>query len=67
MGAMSEQQDKAAGLEQRYVQEYGETEELLEGLDPERPDAGQTTEQVQGISSGGQTEDDVEKMAREDP
>ena len=64
---MSEQQDKAEGLEQRYVQEYGETEDLLEGLDPERPDAQQTTEKIQGVAQGGQTEDHVEKMAREDP
>ena len=64
---MSEQQDRAEALEQQYVQEYDETQELVEGLDPERPDARQTTEQVKGVAEGGRAEEQVDEMAREDP
>ena len=64
---MSEQQDRAEALEQQYVQEYDETEELLEGLDPDRRDADQTTEQVKSVSEGGRSESEVDAMAREDP
>ena len=64
---MSEQQDRAEALEQQYVQEYDETEELLEGLDPDRRHADQTTEQVKSVSEGGRSESEVDDMAREDP
>ena len=64
---MSEQQDRAEALEQQYVQEYGETEDLVAGLDPDRPDAERTTEQVKGVAEGGRAEEQVDEMAREDP
>ena len=64
---MSEQQDRAQALEQQYVREYDETEELLEGLDPERRGADQTTEQVKSVAEGGRSEEQVDDMAREDP
>jgi hypothetical protein len=63
---MSEQRDKADDLEQRYVAEHAETEEMLEGLDPEQPRENQTVDEVAGTadeSGGGH----VESMARDDP
>jgi hypothetical protein len=59
--------DRAESLEQRYVGEHEETEELLEGLDPERSDAEKTTGTVEGVSPGGAAEDHVESMSRDDP
>ena len=59
--------DRAENLEQRYVDEHGRTEELLEGLDPQRPDAEKTTGKVQGTAKDGKAEDDVDAMSREDP
>lgn len=59
--------DRAENLEQRYVDEHQRTEELLEGLDPEQPDAQKTTEKVQGAAKDGKAEDDVDSMSREDP
>ena len=63
---MSEEQDRAAALEQQYVTEYSETEEVLEGLDPDRPDAAQSTEQVKAAAADGGTEAQVDEMARDD-
>jgi hypothetical protein len=57
---------RAENLEQRYVGEHQETEELLEGLDPDRPDADRTTDAVEGVASDG-AEDHVETMSRDDP
>ena len=47
---MSEQREKADDIEQRYVAEHAETEEMLEGLDPEQPRKDQTIDQVAGVS-----------------
>ena len=58
---------RAENLEQRYVGEHQETEELLEGLDPDRPDAERTTDTVEGVAPGGNAEDHVETMSRDDP
>ena len=62
---MSEQREKADDIEQRYVAEHAETEEMLEGLDPEQPRKDQTVDQVAGVSD--ESDDHVEKMARDDP
>jgi hypothetical protein len=59
--------DRAENLEQRYVGEHEQTEELLEGLDPDRPDAEKTTGDVEGVAPGGGAEDHVEHMSRDDP
>jgi hypothetical protein len=64
---MGDPAKRAEEIEQRYVGEHERTEELLEGLDPERPDAEKTTERIQGAAPGGRTEDDVERMSRDDP
>ena len=58
---------RAENLEQRYVGEHQRTEELLEGLDPDRPDAEKTTGAVEGVASGGDAEEHVETMSRDDP
>jgi hypothetical protein len=58
---------RAENLEQRYVGEHEETGELLEGLDPDRPDAEKTTGDVEGVAPGGNAEDHVESMSRDDP
>jgi hypothetical protein len=58
---------RAENLEQRYVGEHQETEELVEGLDPDRPDAEKTTGTVEGVSPGGSAEDHVDAMSRDDP
>ncbi len=58
---------RAEDLEQRYVGEHQETEELLEGLDPEQPDAQKTTGDVEGVAPGGDAEEHVESMSRDDP
>ena len=63
---MSEEQDRAADLVQRYVEEYAEADEVLEGLDPERPDAGQTTEQVKATAPDADAAAQVDEMARDD-
>jgi hypothetical protein len=77
MAAMSEQpggnradQDpaqRAEDLEQRYVGEHERTEELLEGLDPERPEGQQTTGEVEGVARDRNAEEHVESMSRDDP
>lgn len=59
--------ERAEDLEQRYVGEHERTEELLEGLDPERPDQHQTTDEVEGVARDRTAEDHVESMSREDP
>ena len=59
--------DRAENLEQRYVGEHQETEELLEGLDPDRPDAEKTTDDVEGVAPDGGAADHVETMSRDDP
>ena len=59
------QRDKAADLEDRYVAEYALTDELLEGLNPDLPGGQQTTDAVEAV--GDDTDDHVEKMARDDP
>ncbi len=59
--------DRAANLEQRYVGEHEETEQLLEGLDPEQSEDQQTTGTVQGVSLDRGAEDDVASMSRDDP
>ena len=58
--------DRAEQLEQRYVGEHQQTEELLEGLDPEQSDAEKTTEKVQGVAKDRGAEHDVGSMSRED-
>lgn len=55
--------DEAAELEQRYVAEHAETEELLEGLDPQRDASRQTTEQVKAAAADGGKEAEVDEMA----
>lgn len=64
---MSDAAKRAEEIEQRYVRGHERTEELVEGLDPERPDAEKTTEKIQGAAPGGKAEDDVERMSRDDP
>ncbi|HEY2224914.1 hypothetical protein [Actinomycetospora sp.] len=64
---MDDPSKRAEEIEQRYVGEHERTEELLEGLDPEQPDAQKTTEKVQGVAPGGKAEADVDAMSREDP
>ena len=55
--------DRAADLEQRYVAEHAETEELLEGLDPDAPSAERTTDQVKAAAADGGKESEVDEMA----
>lgn len=63
---MSEQRDAAADIEQRYVGEHVETEQVLTGLDPEATDEG-AKEQVEALADGERSADEVEKMSRDDP
>ena len=64
---MSDSSDRAANLEQQYVQEYEQTEEVLTGLDPEKSEQEQTTQQVEGVAKDADAEEHVEKMSRNDP
>ena len=66
MAAMSEQQDKAAALEQRYVEEYADEAVLVEGLDPAAEGSDRSTEQVKAVASDGATEQEVDEMADTD-
>ena len=61
---MSEQRDTAADLEQRYVGEHAETEDILTGLDPANTDR-DAVDEVEAV--GDDADDHVEKMARDDP
>ena len=62
---MSDQSSRAEDLEQAYVEEHAETEELLEGLDPENTDR----DKVDAVEAVGEDRDadQVEKMTRNDP
>lgn len=62
---MSDQRDKADALEQRYVAEHAEDEQLVEGLDPEKPREDQTVDQV--AAGGDGAGEELEQMARDDP
>lgn len=64
---MSEQQDRAAGLEQRYVAEYADSEGLVEGLDPAADGGEQSTDQVKATAADTATEQEVDEMADEGP
>ena len=64
---MSDPATRAEEIEQRYVGEHERTEELLEGLDPERPDDEQTTGHVAAVGRDERTGGHVESMSREDP
>ena len=46
---MTDPSQRAADLEQQYVNEYEGTEEELTGLDPERSREDQTTERVEAV------------------
>lgn len=59
----NDQRGKADDLEQRYVQEHAETEEVLTGLDPENTD-GDHAQQVEAV--GDDADQHVEAMARDD-
>jgi hypothetical protein len=61
---MSEQRAEAADIEQRYVGEQQQTEDMLEGLDPEDTDR-DAVEEVEAV--GDDVEPHIEKMARNDP
>ena len=61
---MSDQRGKADDLEQRYVAEHAETEELLEGLDPDDTERDKV-DAVEAVGTDGDA-DGVEKMARKD-
>lgn len=60
------QRDAAAQIEQQYVAEHTETEQLVEGLDEDSADGGQSAEQVEGVAQGQRTADEVEEMGRKD-
>ncbi|GLZ55980.1 hypothetical protein [Actinomycetospora sp. NBRC 106378] len=60
---MTDPSQRAADLEQQYVNEYEGTEEELTGLDPERSSDDQTTERVEAVAKDADAEDHVEKMA----
>lgn len=62
---MSDQRGKADDLEQRYVAEHAETEDLLEGLDPENTERDKV-DAVEAVGEDSDT-DQVEKMTRRDP
>ena len=64
---MSDSSDRAANLEQQYVQEYEQTEEVLTGLDPEKSEQDQTKQQVEGVAKDSDAAEHVEKMSRNDP
>jgi hypothetical protein len=64
---MSDPADRAENIEQRYVAEHERTEELLEGLDPERDDAEKTTGDVEGVAKDDRSAGHVESMSRDDP
>lgn len=61
---MSDQSSRAEDLEQAYVSEHAETEELLEGLDPEDTER----DKVDAVEAVGEDRDtdQVEKMTRKD-
>ncbi|MEJ2870719.1 hypothetical protein WCD74_23350 [Actinomycetospora sp. OC33-EN08] len=63
---MTDPSQRAADLEQQYVNEYEGTEEALTGLDPDRPDEKQTKDRIEAVAKDGEAEDHVEKMADED-
>ncbi|MDL5160538.1 hypothetical protein [Actinomycetospora termitidis] len=63
---MSDPSQRAADLEQQYVNEYEGTEEALTGLDPDRDDSDQTKDRIEAVAKDDQTADEVEKMADED-
>lgn len=60
---MSDPSQRAADLEQQYVNEYEGTEEELTGLDPDRPEQDQTKDRIEAVAKDADAEDDVEKMA----
>lgn len=64
---MSDSSDRAANLEQQYVQEYEQTEEVLTGLDPDKAEQDRTTQQVEGVAKDDDAAEHVEKMSRNDP
>lgn len=57
---MSEQRRNADDIEQRYVAEYRDAEELVEGLDPDKPRERKTVDEVEAV--GDDVEDDIEEM-----
>lgn len=57
---MSEQSHAAENIEQRYVSEHAETEDILTGLDPENTDRDAKTE-VEAV--GDDADGHVERMA----
>lgn len=61
---MSEQREDAADIEQRYVGEHQQTEDMLEGLDPENTDR-KAVDEVEAV--GDDAEPHVERMAQDDP
>lgn len=60
---MTDPSQRAADLEQQYVNEYEGTEEELTGLDPDRPEQDRTTDRVEAVAQDAEAEDHVEKMA----
>lgn len=62
---MTDQRGRADDLEDRYVEEYAETEQLLEGLDPENTER----DKVEAVEAVGEDRDadHVEKMTGNDP
>lgn len=62
---MSDQRGKADDLEQRYVAGEAETEQLVEGLDPDDTERGKV-DAVEAVGQDGGA-DGVEKMTRKDP
>ncbi|WP_018332739.1 hypothetical protein [Actinomycetospora chiangmaiensis] len=60
---MTDPSQRAADLEQQYVNEYEGTEEELTGLDPDRSEQAQTKDRVEAVAKDEDAEDHVEKMA----
>ncbi|GAA4820792.1 hypothetical protein GCM10023201_02870 [Actinomycetospora corticicola] len=60
---MTDPSQRAANLEQQYVNEYEGTEQALTGLDPEKDEENQTKDRIEAVAKDEQAEDHVEKMA----
>ncbi|WP_433802291.1 hypothetical protein [Actinomycetospora sp. CA-084318] len=60
---MTDPAQRAANLEQQYVDEYEDTEQALTGLDPAKDEADQTTDRIEAVAKDSDAEQHVETMA----
>ncbi|MCD2191021.1 hypothetical protein [Actinomycetospora soli] len=63
---MSDPAQRAANLEQQYVDEYEDTEQALTGLDPDKDERDQSKDRIEAVAKDSEAEEHVETMADED-